>query len=161
MSLPEEKLKELNLKLPPPPKPLGAYKPVQQVGHCVYLSGTLPLKPDGKLICGKLGKDLTIEEGREAARWATLNALAAVRDYFGALDRVSQVIRAVGYIRAAEDFGEHAQVLNGASDLLAELFGDQGRHARLALGVSSLPKNASIELELILEIDGPANPSNS
>jgi enamine deaminase RidA (YjgF/YER057c/UK114 family) len=99
-----------------------------------------------------LGKELKIEKGQEAARWATLNALSALKDYFGNLNRVIQIIRAVGYIQASEDFTEHAQVMNGASNLLAEVFGDQGRHARLALGVSSLPKNAAIELELILEI---------
>jgi len=152
---PEEKLKSLNLILPPPPKALGAYVPAKKIGALIYVSGTLPMDRQGNIMQGKLGAELDLATGQKAARLAALNALGNVLTCLQNLDQVDQIIRAIGYINATPDFNEHAAVMNGASELFIEIFGDRGQHARLALGVSSLPKNACLELELIVS----GNPS--
>lgn len=150
---PEAILKELGLNLPEAPQPLGAYVPVVRAGHLLFLSGMLPLISGKLQYQGKLGKDLTIEQGYESARTAVLNALAVVRQEIGDLSRVAQVVRLTGHVASAPGFTQQAAVLNGASDLLLKIFGERGKHARLALGAAELPLSAPIELELIIALE--------
>ncbi|MDH5738989.1 MAG: RidA family protein [Nitrospira sp.] len=148
----EQRLQELGLELPAPPKPVANYVPAVQVGDLLFLSGVLPSR-DGQLIMtGKLGQGITIEQGVEAARVAVLNGLSIVKHEIGSLDRVKRIVKVVGYIASAPGFTEHPQVLNGASDLLVSLFGDTGRHARVAVGAAELPRYAPVEIELIVQI---------
>ena len=148
----EAKLTELGITLPPAPKPVASYIPAVRAGDLLFLSGTGPFK-DGKIVfAGKLGKDLTVEQGAEAARLTLLNALAIVRQELGTLDRVVRVVRLTGHVASAEGFTQQPAVINGASDLLVQIFGEAGRHARLALGAAELPLNMCIELELILQV---------
>lgn len=148
----EAKLVELGITLPPPPKPVATYIPAVLTGQLLFLSGVVPFR-DGKLVLeGKLGKDLTVEQGYEAARIALLNALAIVRSELGSLDRVAKVVRLIGYVASAEGFTQQPAVINGASDLLVRIFGEAGRHARAAVGAVGLPLDAPVELELIVEV---------
>jgi enamine deaminase RidA (YjgF/YER057c/UK114 family) len=148
----EAKLAELGLTLPQAPKPVATYIPAVRSGDLLFLSGTGPFKDGAIVYAGKLGKDLTVEQGYEAARLTLLNALAMVRQELGTLDRVTRVVRLTGHVASAEGFIQQPAVLNGASDLLVQIFGDVGRHARLALGAAELPLNMAIELELILQV---------
>ncbi|MGC4098574.1 MAG: RidA family protein [Nitrospira sp.] len=148
----ERKLQELGLTLPAPPKPVANYVPVVKTGDLLFLSGVLPSR-DGQLVfTGKLGVDLTIDEGVEAARMAVLNGLSIIRNETGSLDRVKQIVKMVGYIASAPGFADQPQVLNGASDLLVSLFGEAGRHARVAVGAAELPRHAPVEIELIVQV---------
>ena len=148
----EAKLKELGLTLPDPPKPVANYVPVVRVGDLLFLSGVLPSR-DGQLIMtGKLGGNLTIEHGIEASRVAVLNGLSIIRSAAGSLDRVQQIVKMVGHIASAPGFTDQPQVLNGASDFLVSLFGDAGRHARVAVGAAELPRQAPVEIELIVQL---------
>jgi enamine deaminase RidA (YjgF/YER057c/UK114 family) len=148
----ERKLKELRLELPPPPKPLATYVPAIQAGTFLFLSGVLPMR-DGQLaFSGKLGCDLMVEQGMEASRLALLNALAIAKQELGTLDRITRVVKVVGYVASAEGFVQQPQVLNGASDLLVEIFGEVGRHARVAVGVAELPRGAPVEIEVIFSV---------
>ncbi len=148
----EAKLKELGVTLPDPPKPVANYVPVVRVGDLLFLSGVLPSR-DGQLIMtGKLGGNLTIEQGIEASRVAVLNGLSIIRSAAGSLDRVKQIVKMVGHIASAPGFTDQPQVLNGASDLLVSVFGDAGRHARVAVGAAELPRHAPVEIELIVEL---------
>nr|MBI3614572.1 RidA family protein [Nitrospirota bacterium] len=148
----ENRLSQAGIELPLPPKPVATYVPAVQAGDLLFLSGVLPFR-DGKLtLVGKLGRDLTVEQGYEESRVALLNALAIVRSHLGTLDRVKQVVRLVGHVASAEGFVQQPAVINGASDLLVTLFGEAGRHARVAVGAAQLPLNAPVELELILQV---------
>ena len=148
----EAKLKALGLELPPPPQPIATYVPAVRAGDLLFLSGVLPMQ-DGQLaFSGKLGRDLTVEEGIEASKLCLLNALAIAKQELGSLDRISRVIKIVGHVASAEGFVQQPQVLNGASDLLVALLGDSGRHARVAVGAAELPRHAPVELEVILSI---------
>lgn len=148
----EQRLKELRLTLPAPPKPVANYVPVVTVGDLLFLSGVLPSR-DGQLIMiGKLGENLSIEQGMEAARVAVLNGLSIIQDEAGSLDRVRRIVKMVGHIASAPGFTDQPQVLNGASDLLVSVFGDAGRHARVAVGAAELPRQAPVEIELIVQI---------
>ncbi|HWF62780.1 MAG TPA: RidA family protein [Nitrospira sp.] len=148
----EDRLKELGFILPAPPKPMANYVPVVRVGDLLFLSGVLPSR-DGRLVLtGKLGENLTVEQGVEAARVAVLNGLSIVRSEAGSLDGVKQIVKMVGYIASAPGFTDQPQVLNGASDLLVSVFGEAGRHARVAVGAAELPRLAPIEIELIVEL---------
>ncbi len=148
----EAKLAELGITLPAAPKPVAAYIPAVRAGDLLFLSGTGPFQ-DGRIaFAGKLGRDLTVEQGAEAARLTMLNALAMVRQELGTLDRVARVVRLTGHVASAEGFTQQPAVLNGASDLLVQIFGEAGRHARLALGAAELPLNMCIEIELILQV---------
>jgi enamine deaminase RidA (YjgF/YER057c/UK114 family) len=149
---PEDKLKEMGIELPEAPAPLGSYVPCVQTGQLLFLSGMLPLR-NGKLIrTGRVGDNVTVEEAREDAKSATINALAVIKAQFGTLARVKQCIKITGYIASAPDFTEQPKVLNAASDLLFDVFGEPGRHARAAVGVSVLPLNAPVEIAFIFEI---------
>ena len=148
----ELKLKELHLELPPPPQPLATYVPAVLAGNILFLSGVLPVR-DGQLVfSGKLGRDLTVEQGMEAARLALLNSLAIAKQALGTLDRITRVVKVVGHVASAEGFVQQSQVLNGASDLLVEIFGEAGRHARVAVGAAELPRGASVEIEMIFSV---------
>jgi enamine deaminase RidA (YjgF/YER057c/UK114 family) len=148
----DARLSELSITLPPAPKPVAAYIPAVRAGDLLFLSGTGPFKDGQIAFTGKLGKDLTVEQGYDAARLTLLNALAMVRQELGTLDRVVRIVRLTGHVASAEGFTQQPAVINGASDLLVQIFGEAGRHARLALGAAELPLNMCIELELILQV---------
>ena len=148
----DAKLVELGITLPPAPKPVATYIPAVRAGELLFLSGTGPFKDGQIAFAGKLGRDLTVEQGYDAARLTLLNALAMVRQELGTLDRVVRVVRLTGHVASAEGFTQQPAVINGASDLLVQIFGEAGRHARLALGAAELPLNMCIELELILQV---------
>jgi enamine deaminase RidA (YjgF/YER057c/UK114 family) len=148
----EARLTQLGITLPHAPKPVATYIPAVRAGDLLFLSGTGPFKDGAIVYAGKLGKDLTVEQGYEAARLTLLNALAMVRQELGTLDRVTRVVRLTGHVASAEGFTQQPAVINGASDLLVQIFGEAGRHARLALGAAELPLNMAIELELILQV---------
>ena len=146
----ESKLKQLGIDLPPPPRPVATYVPAVQVGDLLFLSGVLPFRDGTLALTGKLGRELKVEEGYEAARIALLNALAIARSALGTLDRVKRIVRVVGYVASADGFVEQPAVVNGASDFLVKLFDEAGKHARLAVGAAELPLNAPVELEMIV-----------
>jgi enamine deaminase RidA (YjgF/YER057c/UK114 family) len=149
----EARLKALGIELPAPPKPVATYIPAVLAGELLFLSGVLPMQ-GGKLAAqGKLGADLTIEQGYEAARIALLNALAVIHQELGTLDRVKRIVRLVGHVASATGFVQQPAVINGASDLLVRVFDDAGRHARVAVGAAELPLNAPVELELIVHVE--------
>lgn len=148
----EDRLRELAIALPPPPKPVATYVPAVQAGDLLFLSGVLPFR-DGRLAWeGKLGRELTVEQGYEAAQVALLNALAVARQELGTLDRIKRVVKLVGHVASAEGFVQQPAVVNGASDLLVRIFELAGRHARVAVGAAELPLNAPVELELIFHL---------
>jgi len=147
----EEKLQRLGLNLPEAPRPVGSYQPVIRAGSIAYLSGQIAKKADGSLIKGKVGLDLSVDEAQEAARVAVLNVMSVIKHHIG-FDRLDRVLRVVGYVQSAPDFYDQAQVMNAASDLLADVFGEQGIHARSAVGVASLPLNSAVEIEVTLQI---------
>ena len=148
----EAKLRELGLDLPPAPRPVATYVPAVQAGDLLFVSGVLPIRDGQVPVVGKVGRDLTADQGREAARLAALNVLALLRAQTGTLDRVRQLVRLVGHIACVETFQDHPAVLNGASALFVEVFGDAGRHARVALGAVALPFDAPVELELLVQL---------
>jgi enamine deaminase RidA (YjgF/YER057c/UK114 family) len=152
VTLPSERLAELGLTLPPVAAPLAAYVPAVRIGDLVFSSGQLP-SVDGKLIAsGKLGAEVSVEDGAACARTAALNALAAVANEAGELDAIVRIVKAVIFVSGSPDFTDQAKVGNGASQLLQDVFGDVGRHARSAVGVASLPLNAPVEVELIVAV---------
>lgn len=148
----EAKLKALGLELPPPPQPIATYVPAVRAGDLLFLSGVLPMRNGQLAFSGKLGRDLTVEEGMEAAKLCLLNSLAIAKQELGSLDRISRVIKIVGHVASAEGFVQQPQVLNGASDLLVAILGESGRHARVAVGAAELPRRAPVELEVIFSI---------
>ena len=150
-----ENLQRLGVTLPPAPGPVGSYVPACQAGDLVFVSGVLPFE-EGKIVQpGKVGRDLSIDEGKANARIAVINALAILLQELGDLDRITRVVRLTGHVASVEGFGDQPTVINGASDFLVEVFGDRGRHARLALGAFELPLHAAIELELIVQVSTP------
>ena len=148
----ESRLKELGIILPSAPKPVANYLPAVRAGELLFTSGVLPMKEDRLAYEGKLGKELTVELGQEAARLAVLNALAIVKQEIGSLDKVARIVRLTGHVASAPGFVLQPAVLNGASDLLVAIFGEAGRHTRAALGAAELPLNSPIELELIVQV---------
>lgn len=148
----EEKLNRMGMELPLAAKPVGAYVPYLRTGNLIFTSGQLPLK-EGKLIYeGKVGADLTLEQGYEAARVTALNALAQIKAAVGDLEKIAQIVRLEGFVNSAPGFTGQPKVLNGASEFFIEVFGERGRHTRYAVGTSELPLNAPVELALIVEI---------
>ena len=152
MPKPSERLRELNLTLPPVAQPVGAYVPAVRHGDLLMLSGQVPLQ-DGKIAySGKAGRDRTIEEAQAAARLCTLNAIAIGADAAGGIDRIARVVKVVVYVAAAEGFSEPHKVANGASELLVEPFGEAGKHSRAAVGVAELPLNSTVEVDVTFAI---------
>ncbi len=148
-----KRLGELGIKLPIPPDPLGAYVPAVVSGHLLYISGQLPLKDGNLAYKGKVGDNVTEEEAYEAARIASINALAVISKELGGFDRLKRIIKLTGYIASAQGFNAQAGVVNGASDFFFEVLGETGKHARVAVGVSELPADSPVEIEVIAEIE--------
>lgn len=151
---PEERLRSLGLALPPPWKPPPGlnFVPAVRVGPLLYLSGHGPIRPDGTAITGRLGEDLTVEQGYDAARLTGLNLLATIRDVEGSLDPVVRVVKVLGMVACTDAFRDMPRVINGASDVFVSVFGDAGRHARSAVGMQSLPMGIPVEIEMIVEL---------
>lgn len=150
---PEEVIQSTNLPLPPAPAPAGVYKPLVLQGNLAYLSGHGPVTMDGSLLTGRVGQDVDKEQGKLAARQVGLTMLSTLRAQLGSLDRVARVIKVLGMVNATPDFAEHPYVINGCSELFAEVFGSEhGIGARSAVGMGSLPGNITVEIEAILEL---------
>ncbi len=152
MVSPEDKLKEVGIELPTAPSPLGSYVPCVQSGSLLFLSGMLPLR-QGKLTrTGRVGEALSLVEAQEDARQTAINAISILKGHLGNLGRVVRCVKVTGYVASAHDFTEQPKVLNAASDLLRDVFGDRGKHARVVVGVPVLPLNSPLEIEFIFEI---------
>jgi enamine deaminase RidA (YjgF/YER057c/UK114 family) len=149
----EEKLKEMGLALPTVATPVANYVPAVRTGNLVFLSGQGPRREDETMITGKLGADLTIEEGYEAARRVGLGLLASLKAEIGDLEKVKRIVKLLGMVNCTPEFGDQPKVINGASDLFVEVFGDKGKHARSAVGKVALPMNIAVEIEMIVEIE--------
>ena len=150
----EMRLKELNLELPPAPKPIAVYKPLVIQGNLAYVSGHGPLRPDRTLIIGRVGETMDLAGGQAAARQVGLAILATLREHLGSLDRVTRVIKLLGMVNSTPDFQDHPQVINGCSELFADVFGkERGIGARSAVGMGSLPGQIAVEIEAIFEIE--------
>ncbi|MBO2455542.1 RidA family protein [Actinomadura barringtoniae] len=152
MATPEERISELGLELPDVVAPLASYVPTARTGSLVYTAGQLPIVKGELVVTGKVGAEVSAEEAAGHARTCALNAIAAIKAEVGDLSKVKRVVKVVGFVASAPDFYGQPQVINGASDLLGEVFGDAGRHARSAVGVSVLPRNSPVEVELIVEV---------
>jgi enamine deaminase RidA (YjgF/YER057c/UK114 family) len=149
----EAKLKEMGIVLPPAVKPVANYVPAVRTGNLVFLSGHGPFKEDGSLITGKVGSDLTTEQGYEAARRIAIGLLGSLKAEIGDLDKVRRVVKLLGLVRCTPEFSDPPKVINGASDFLVEVFGDKGKHARSAVGTNALPLNIAVEIEMIVEVE--------
>jgi len=149
---PEGRLTELGIELPAPFPPAGEYVNAVRTGDLLILGGHIPFSPPETLVLGKLGADLNIEDGRRAARFAALSALATIRSMLGTLDAVKRVVLVRGVVNATPDFVGHTQVIDAASEVFVSVFGEAGRHARLAVGVASLPANLALEIEVTIEV---------
>ena len=150
----EQKLKELGLQLPPASKPIANYVKYVRTGNLLFLAGHGPTKADGTNIVGKVGKDLTVEQGYEAAKITTLSLIATLKDALGGnLSKVKRIVKVNGYVNCLPDFTEQPKVINGCSDLLVAVFGEKGKHARAAMGMVALPNNIAVEIELVVEVE--------
>jgi len=148
----EAKLEALGLTLPSPPAPVANYVRAVTVGNVVYLSGHGPSRDGAFAFQGKVGADKTVEEGYQAAQLVMLNCLSSLKQEIGDLDRVERIVKLLGMVNCTEDFGHHPEVINGASDLLVQLYGERGRHARSAVGMQSLPRGITVEIEMIVQL---------
>ncbi len=147
-----ERLQALGLTLPPPPAPIGNYVPYRIGGNLLFLSGVGPRKADGSLITGKVGAGVSIEQGYEAAKICGLNMLTNMIAALGSLDRVDTILKVLGMVNAVPEFQQHPKIIDGCTDLLVEVFGDNGRPARSAVGVASLPRDIAVEIEAVILI---------
>jgi enamine deaminase RidA (YjgF/YER057c/UK114 family) len=148
----ENKIKSMGMTLLPVVKPVANYVPAVKSGNLVFLSGHGPVRTDGKLVTGKVGLDLTIDEGYKAARMSVMALLSSLKAEIEDLDRVKRIVKVFGMVNCQPDFHDHPRVINGASDLLVDLFGDRGKHARSAMGMTALPLDMAVEIEMIVEI---------
>jgi len=149
----EDRIVELGLELPEIAPPAGTYVPVTRSGNLLFLSGHGPRRPDGSHVTGKVGGDLDVAEGKEAARLTAMQMLATLRNELGSLDRVRRVLKVLGMVNCAPGFNRTPEIINGCSDLLVEVFGDAGRHARSAVGMAELPFDIAVEIEMIVEVE--------
>ena len=149
----ESKLKELGITLPPPAKPLGNYIPGVRIGNLLFLSGHGPERNGSPTVRGKLGRELSLEDGYKVAREVGINLLGSARNVLGSLDKVKRVVKVLGMVSSAEGFNAQPKVINGFSDLMVEVFGENGRHARSAVGMAELPGGIPVEIEMILEVE--------
>ena len=149
----DEKLKSLNITLPTPPKPAGSYLPVVISGKNAWVSGQIPIQ-DGKVAyTGKVPTEQSVENAQNAAKLCAINALAQLKLALGNLDKIQKIVRLSGFVNSSPEFTEHPKVINTASDLLFEIFGEKGQHTRIAVGVASLPLGSTVELDMIVEIN--------
>ena len=148
----EKRLKNMGIELPPAVTPVANYVPAVRSGNLVFLSGHGPFDEDGALITGKVGADLTTEQGYAAARRIAIGLLGSLKAAVGDLDKVRRIVKLLGLVNCPPDFGDQPKVINGASDFLVEVFGDKGKHARSAVGTNALPMNIAAEIEMIVEI---------
>jgi len=150
----EKKLKELNIKLPNAPEPVGAYVAFKKIDKLLFISGQLPIDLDGKMIKGKIGKDLTLEDGQKASKLCAINILSQAKKAMnGDLNKIKNCIKITGFVNSIDNFIDQPKVINPASETLSEVFGDKGKHARAAVSTNSLPLGAAVEIDAILEID--------
>jgi len=149
----EQRIRALGLVLPEPAAPVANFVPFTRIGRLVFISGQVPTDGEGRLIAGQVGTDFNVEEATKIARQVGLTLISVIRKAAGELDRVTRIVKINGYVNAAPGFGQQPQVVNGVSDLLVEVFGDRGRHARAAVGAASLPGNVPVEVEAIVEVD--------
>ncbi len=150
---PEAALTELGIELKTPSSPVANYVNAVRTGNLIFLSGKGPSKPEGGYITGKVGEDLTVEEAYAAARLVGVNQLSVLKAELGNLNRVKRIVKVLGMVNAAPDFGDQPEVINGFSDLMVAVFGDRGKHARSAVGMGSLPRNIAVEIEVIVEVE--------
>lgn len=150
---PEAKLKALGIELPAPSKPVANYVKCVRTGNLLFLAGAGPLQPDGKYIAGKVGADLSIEQGYQAARLTGVHQLAVLKAELGDLRKVKRVVKVLGMVNCPPDFTSQPEVVNGFSDLMVEVFGERGKHARSAVGIVALPRGMAVEVEMIVEVE--------
>lgn len=150
---PEEKLRALGIVLETPPAPIANYVNAVRTGNLIFMAGKGPRKNDGSYITGKVGAELTIEQGYEAARLTAINQLSALKAEIGDLSKVRRIVKVLGMVNAPDDFTQHPSVINGFSDLMVAVFGEKGKHARSAVGMASLPLGMSVEIEMIVEVE--------
>jgi enamine deaminase RidA (YjgF/YER057c/UK114 family) len=149
----DKKLKDLGITLTEPSKPIANYVKAVRTGNLVFLSGHGPVKADGTYVTGKVGRELTIEQGYEAAKLTAVGLLSTLKAEIGDFNKVKRVVKVLGMVNCHSDFTDHPKVINGCSDLLVAVFGDKGKHARSAVGMNSLPLNTSVEIEIIVEVE--------
>ena len=149
----EARLKEMGIELPPAVTPVANYVPAVRTGNLIFLSGHGPFKEDGSLITGKVGADLTVEQGYETARRVAIGLLGSLKAVIGDLDRLNRVVKLLGLVNCTPEFTDQPKVINGASDIFVEVFGDKGKHARSAVGTNALPLNIAVEIEMIVEVE--------
>ena len=152
MSRVEDKLKQRGITLPKPGRPDGNYVSAVRTGHLVFLAGVGPRQPNGELVIGKVGRDLTIEQAYEAAKWCAVRSLGNLKAEIGDLDKVVRFVKVLGMVNATPDFTQPPAVINGYSDLIVEVFGDKGKHARSAVGLATLPNGMAVEVEAVVEV---------
>ena len=150
----EDKLKELNISLPKAPSPVGAYVAFKKIDKLLFISGQLPIDIDGKMIKGKIGKDLTLEEGQKASKLCVINIIAQVKKALGEdLNKVKNCVKITGFVNSTDDFKDQPKVINPASETLSAVFGDEGKHTRAAISANSLPLDAAVEIDSIFEVE--------
>lgn len=148
----EERIRELNIELPLTIKPVANYLHAVKTGNLVFMAGKGPRTSEGTLVTGKLGIDLTVEQGYEAARWVAIAQLSALKEQIGDLNKVEQIVKVLGMVNSSSEFTDHPEVINGFSDVMVEVFGERGKHARAAVGMVSLPRNIACEIEMIVQV---------
>src|ERR1044071_9713285 len=149
----DKKLKDLGITLSEPSKPVANYVKAVRTGNLIYLVGHAPVKADGTYVTGKVGRDLTVEQGYEAAKLTAVQLLSTLKAELGDLNKVKRVVKVLGMVNCHSDFTDHPKVINGCSDLLVAVFGDKGKHARSSVGMNSLPLNTSVEIEMVVEVE--------
>ena len=147
----EEKIKQLNITLPTPPKPAGSYIPVVTSGNLAFVSGQIPMQDGKVLFTGKVPTDKSIQEAQAAAKLCAINLLAQLKANLGSLDKITKIVRVSGFVNCTPDFTEHPKIINAASNLFFEVFGEKAKHSRIAVGVNSLPLNSTVEIDMIAE----------
>ena len=147
----EDKLKQLNITLPTPPKPAGSYIPVVVTGNLAFVSGQIPMQDGKVLYTGKVPSEKSIEEAQAAAKLCAINLLAQLKASLGSLDKITKIVRVSGFVNCTPDFAEHPKIINAASDLFFEIFGEKGKHSRIAVGVANLPLNSTVEIDMTVE----------
>ena len=147
-----DKLKENNIILPTPPNPAGSYIPVVSTGNLAFVSGQIPIKDGNIKFMGKVPDEQSIETAQDAAKLCIVNALAQLNAYFGTLEKITKIVRISGFVNSSANFTEQPKIINAASDLLFKIFGETGKHSRIAVGVSSLPLNSTVEIDMVVEI---------